>query len=82
MTTIKLYDGDLGSEVMLVRCDLTQAAAPVQADYDNGEGFVGTQYQCADARHNLAGLVVLGKRLAARACEVAEGEFDCEWDEV
>lgn len=82
MTTIKLFSGDLGSEVMHVRCDLTQAAAPVQADYDNGEGFVSTQYQCADARHNIGGLVVLAKRLAAYACEMHEDKFDCDWEEA
>lgn len=80
MTTIKLFGGDLGPEVMFVRCDLTQAAAPVQADYDNGEGFVGTQYQCADARHNLGGLAVLAMKLAARACEMPD-TFSCDWEE-
>lgn len=82
MTTIKLSGGDLGSETMFVRCDLTQAAAPVEADYDNGEGFVGTRYQCADTRHRSKGLADLGKKLAAEACEMAIWDFTCDSEEV
>ena len=79
MTTIRLFGGDLGSEICRVKCDLTQAAAPVLADYDNGEGWVSTQYQCADASHSPEGLAGLGTELAARACEMPADEFDCEW---
>lgn len=82
MTTIKLFGGDLGSEAMYVRCDLTQASAPVQVDYDNGDGFVATQYQCADVRHQSRRLADLGKTLAAGACEMAIWDFACDAEEV
>lgn len=84
MTTIKLYGGDLGNETMLVRCNLSEASAPVQANYMTGEGdgWKSTQYQCADCRHTTAGLVEIGKTLAARAVEMPEDEFGCEWAEV
>lgn len=84
MTTIKLFGGDLGSEIMLVRCNLVEASSPVQVDYqnDDGEGWVGTQYQCADCRHRDSELIKIGKSLAARAVEVPCEEFDCDWEEV
>lgn len=84
MKTIKLFGGDLGNETMLVRCDLTQASAPVQVDYQNGDdtGWQATQYQCADTRHRVSGLVELAKSIAAAAVEMAESEFKCDWEEV
>ena len=78
MTTIQLSNGDLGGETMLVRCDLTQASAPVQVDYKTGSGWEGTQYQCADARHTSQGLEQIAKQLAARAVEIPEGKFECD----
>ena len=81
MTTIKFFGGDLGGETMLVRCDLTQAAAPIQVDYDN-EGWTHCHYQCADTGHRRAGLVEIGKEIAARAVGIKAEEFDCEWEEV
>lgn len=78
MTTIKLSGGDLGSETMYVRCNLSEASAPIMADYDNGDGYVSTQYQCADTSHRTNGLVEIGKTLAARAVEIPESEFECE----
>jgi hypothetical protein len=84
MTTIQLFGGDLGSERMLVRCDLTQASAPVQANYlaEPGDDFEPTQYQCADTRHTVAGLIALGKTLAAQATEVPFAQFSCSAEEV
>jgi hypothetical protein len=82
MTTIKLHGGSFGIEVMLVRCDLARAESPVQVDYNQGGGWESTQYQCADARHTTAGLVRIGKELAAVALEVPSSEFRCESEEV
>ena len=58
-TTVKLSGGDLGPEIMYVRCDLTQASAPIQVDYHNDgvEEWCGSQFQCADTRHTIAGLI-------------------------
>lgn len=82
MTTIKLSGGDLGCETMFVRCDLSQAAAPIMAQYNPGDEWAGSQYQCADARHTTNGLVEIGKTLAARACEMPSEQFDCDWEEI
>jgi hypothetical protein len=82
MKTIKLSGGDLGSETLLVRCNLVEAAAPVEVDYCVGNGWEPTQYQCADTRHSLAGLVAIGKSLAAVAVEMPESEFGCNVEEV
>lgn len=84
MTTIKLLNGSLGRETMMVRCDLSQASAPVQVNYMNGRysEWEGTQYQCADAHHTDAALIEIGKKLAASAVEVSADEFDCESEEV
>jgi hypothetical protein len=84
MTTIKLLNGDMGSEVMLVRCNLAQASAPVEVDYCNdgprqhGNNYEHTQYQCADTRHTRNGLVKIAKQIAAQAMEANTDDFDCE----
>lgn len=79
MTTIKLFDGDLGSDEIMVRCDLSQASSPIEVNYrsNDRDSWESTQYQCADARHRVGGLVEIGKKLAAVAVECGE-DFDCE----
>jgi hypothetical protein len=80
MTTIQLSGGPLGSETLAIRCDLSQASAPVQVDYGTGDGWEGTQYQCADARHRTAELAVIGQKLADLATQTSGDE--CDWKEV
>ncbi len=87
MTTIKLFGGDLGNEIMLVRCDLTQASSPMQVDYCNEHGrkpsgWESTQYQCADCRHRTSGMADYAKIIAAQAVEMSAEDFDCEWEEI
>ena len=77
MTTHKLFGGDLGSEKMFVRCDLSQASACVEVNYDEGSGWEPTQYQCADCLHTHSGLIRIGKELAARAVAVSFDIFVC-----
>jgi hypothetical protein len=67
MDTITLTGGCLGAERMAVRCDLRLASSPVEVDYCEGSGWVPTQYQCADARHTIAGLAEIARSLAAKA---------------
>lgn len=83
-TTIKLSGGSFGNEQMLVRCDLSQASAPILVNYctDRDSEFQSTQFQCADARHTNDGLIEIGKKLAATAIEVPANEFECESEEV
>ena len=78
MTTIILTGGDLGRGKMMVRCNLAEASAPIEADYCTGDGFVGTQYQCADTSHRTSGLIRIGKQLAAVAVEVPAEKFSCD----
>lgn len=78
MTIVKLSGGDLGGETMRVRCDLTRAESPVQVDYDCDGNWTPTQWQCADARHSVAGLTAIAERLAAEAVQVPEDDFSCE----
>ena len=66
MTTVTL---DLGAETMRVRCDLTQANAPVQVQYRPADGWDSTPYQCADTRHTDEGLIDIALALASRATE-------------
>jgi len=84
MTTIKLFGGDLGSEMLLVRCNLSEASAPVQVNYcnDDDSDWGPTQYQCAHTCHRASGLIGLGKQLAAAAVLMPEDEFDCEAEEI
>lgn len=87
MTTIRLSGDALGRETMLVRCDLSQASAPVEVCYhpdghpdDGSILWDSTPYQCADTRHTTRGLVAIAQQLAARECEVSDA--DCDWTEV
>ena len=80
MKTIKLYGGSFGLESMLVRCNLTEASAPVEANY--GDGWQPTQYQCADCRHRTGGLLGVAFGMAADALLIPEDEFECEWEIV
>lgn len=84
MTTIRLSGGDLGGEMVDVRCNLSQASAPVQVNYhaEPNSEWAGTQYQCADTRHTASGLIEIGKLLAARAVEVAADKFACDAEEL
>lgn len=78
MTTIRLSGGCLGCEVLRVRCNLTEAASPIEVDYGTGKGWQPTHYQCADARHRDSGLAAIGLSLARAAVEEPDGE-ECEW---
>lgn len=80
MTTLKLTGGVLGLEVLKIRCNLAEAASPVEVDYGTGDGWEGTQYQCADTLHLDSGLARLGQLLAERATETHGDE--CDWEEV
>lgn len=81
MTTLKLTGGSLGSDSILIRCNLSQASAPIQVDWDNGDGWQHTQYQCADARHTTAGLARIGQVLADEYVPLEDRE-ECDWEEV
>ena len=76
MTIITLSGGDLGSEIIRLRCDLTRAESPVEIDYCTGDGYEPTQYQCADCSHRQSGLIAIGRILAARAMEIEECACD------
>jgi len=81
MTTLKITCGAV-SESILVRCDLSQAAAPVQVNYLVDDcGWEGTQYQCADARHTIDGLADLGRQLLLHAISVA-GPLETQYEVV
>ena len=81
MTTLKITCSDV-SESLLVRCDLSQASAPVEVDYLVEEcGWDSTQYQCADARHTINGLAEIGRRLLAAAVEDG-GDLDTTYEVI
>jgi hypothetical protein len=84
MTTIKLFGGDFGTEEMMIRCNLSEASAPVEVDYrtEIQDVWLPTQYQSADVRHRTRGLIAIGKQLAAEAFGIPEDEFTCEAIEV
>lgn len=68
MTTIQVENF---GEKLQVRCNLTEAASPVEVRYlgADDESWQGTQYQCADTRHMWGGLGNIGAKLLAKACE-------------
>jgi len=79
MTTIKLFDGDFGSDQMFLRCNLWQAASTIEYSV-NGDDWSSTRYQCADARQCETGLAAIGKLLAAGALEIPR--IECKWIHV
>ena len=82
MRTIKLSGGDMGNETMMVRCNLSEASAPVEVDYCEGFGWQPTQWQCSHCAHRVRGLIEIGKQLAAQAMEMPEDGFACNAEEV
>ena len=82
MTTIKLTGGDLGRETVLVRADLRQAGGVVEVDYREGSGWQGTQYQVGETRHRVAGLITVGRWLAADAVGMTSDDFSCDGIEI
>jgi hypothetical protein len=78
VTTLKLHGGDFGSDTMLVRCDLSQASAPVEIAVC--QEWKPTKYQCADTRHTVDGLRRIAKELAADELEVSRKHFHCYAD--
>ena len=82
MTTIKLFDGDLGDLTAYFRCDLSQASSRLQHWDEEEKCWVSTQYQCADCAHSTSNMVAICESLADGLVEMNESEFSCEWTEV
>lgn len=70
-TVIKVTCKDI-KESLLVRCNLTDAASPVQVDYLVGKGWESTQYQCGNTRHTPKGLAALGEQLLEEALQESD----------
>ncbi len=81
-TMIEVTSGDMGSESMLVRCNLSQASAHVEVNYGTGDGWEPTQFQCADCRHTVDGLKKIAKTIAAKAVEMPDSQFTADFAEV
>ena len=81
-SVVVLRGGDLEDRTVMVRCNLSDAAASVQVDWcrNNGRpsGWESTQYQCTDASHRWGELAELGKVLAADGGPVPHEEFECD----
>lgn len=74
MDTIRLHGGDLGSQVLRLRCDLRNASSHVEACYHDDDNWEPTQFQAADCQHRVEGLVKIGRRLAAQTVEMSGDE--------
>lgn len=83
MTTVKISNPSM-RETLMVRCDLTRAASPVEVNYmaEADSGWQPTQYQTADCLHRPDRLGEIGARLLAAACEVEYVAGDYEADGV
>ena len=56
--TTTIYTADLGFDTIRFRADLSQASAPITLVNDEGEE-TATQYQTADARHDVRQALML-----------------------
>lgn len=77
MTTIHIHSKDLNINVK-AKCDLRQASSPILIDW-RGNGYVQTQYQCADVRHNRGSFARLVCDQIADSIEMDRNEL---FDEV
>lgn len=83
-TTLKITASAI-SESLLVRCNLSQAASPIEVNYlaEPDSEFQHTQFQCADARHRRDLLADIGADLLADACLCDRQELgELSWVEV
>jgi hypothetical protein len=84
-TTIKLTGGDMGVREIRVRCDLSQAAQPVQVNYCRGFGWQTTPYLCESDFPVKGELIHFGRILAARVVDFnfrRGNELTCDVIEV
>lgn len=80
-TTIKLHDGDIGDgEQILVRCELSNPASPIEVDFCEGEGWTDTQYQSEVTARRYVGLVTVAKKIASDSLQIAK--FSCEVEHI
>ena len=82
MRVIKFYEGALGDIEAYFRCDLTQASSALQQWDEDHEAWVDTQFQAAETRHTVSGMVSCCCSVMAQALEMPSGEFTCEHAEV
>ena len=85
MTTTLKVTAKAMNESLLVRCNLSQAASPIEVNYlaEPGSEFQHTQFQCADARHRKDLLADIGADLLADACLCDRQELgELSWVEV
>ena len=77
MTTLKITSTKI-RESLTIRTDLTNAASPVEVDYNPGtpdSEWTHTQYQAANCGHRGSRLADLGRELLADALQCNEGEL-------
>lgn len=82
MRVIKFYEGSLGDIEAYFRCDMTQASSQLQQWDEEQEAWVDTQFQAAETRHTVSGMISCCDSLMAQALEIPSDEFTCEHAEV
>lgn len=78
MAVVKFFGGDLGADTTTFRCNLSEASSPLQHWDDESQSWIGTQYQCADARHRVSGMVDLCRELLADWVGMSAEDFRCQ----
>lgn len=82
MKVIKFFGGDLAKTVAYYRCNLTDAASPIEYwDYGR-ESWIGTQYQCSNALHRTEGMIELCYQLIAWEIGCDVETLECEHEVV
>jgi hypothetical protein len=79
-TIIKFTEGSLGNDISFFRCNLSQASAPLQHWDSDSKAWVSTQYQCADCRHQISGMVELCHDVMADWLSEPRDEFQCDYE--
>lgn len=73
---------ECGNDEMFVRCNLSEASSPVEWCPDTEGEWQGTQWQCADCRHSISGLMDVGLDIARDAWQIEDDEDDPEGEVI
>jgi hypothetical protein len=77
MSTLKLFGADMGNTVLFIRADFSDKSSPVEINYNDGRGWIATEYKTSETWGTNFGLWRLGRYLAADFLHMCRTGFGC-----